>query len=160
METIKTALPTHREAKNSLDVLLSRFNDSLPLEETDIKTATLGIANGIQIRDYAMGEIGLALPDTADSLLFIKALEALGTRSAHLIAVKSAYLWESGDSILANLALNEAFKIEPENSLAKLLRRVFSAGWPADSFKTMREELAPKVREVVEQNSEIVVGEE
>lgn len=142
--TIETALPTHLEAKSALDSLLDSFQDSRMIEETAIKTATLGISNSIQIRDYALGAIGLVL-DAEDSVSFIKALEAIAGESAGLSAIKAAYYYEAEDSIGANLALNKSLELENGYSLALLLRRVFSAGWPCESFRAMRNELHPKV---------------
>jgi hypothetical protein len=152
-------LPTHLEALTCFDSLLSRFQDSAPLEETVIKTATLGIAKSVQIRDYALGAIGISL-DSADSLRFIKSLEVLGVESAGLYAIKAAYLYESDDSIGANLALNKAFTLERSHSLSMLLRRVFSAGWSPTAFASMRNELHPKVVEGLVSLAGVTVGED
>jgi len=155
---LDTQLPTHLEAITCLDSLVSRFQDSAPLEETVIKTATLGIAKSVQVRDYALGSIGLSL-DPADSVTFIKALEVLGEASPALLAIKSAYLYELDDSIGANLALNKALSLDPAHSLSLLLRRVFSASWPIGSLKAMREELHPKVVEGLVSLATVRVGE-
>jgi hypothetical protein len=151
-------LPTNLEALTCFDSLLSRFQDSAPLEETVIKTATLGIAKSIQVRDYALGAIGISL-DSADSLRFIKALEVLGVESAGFYAIKAAYLYESDDSIGANLALNKAFTLERSHSLSMLLRRVFSAGWSPTAFASMRDGLHEKVTADLIAKGSLVVGE-
>lgn len=156
--TIETALPTHLEAKSALDTLLDSFQDSRMIEETAIKTATLGISNSIQIRDYALGAIGLEL-DSEDSVSFIKALEAIGGESAGLSAIKAAYLYECEETIEANLALNKSLELQNGYSLALLLRRVFSAGWPTASFRAMRNELHPKVIEGLKDLEGVAVNE-
>lgn len=143
---ITQEIPTHLEAKNALDSLLDSFQDSKPLEENLIKTATLGIAKSVQIRDYCLGAFGLAL-SPADSVSFIKALEVLGEVSPALLSIKASYYYEGDDSIGANLALNKALELQNGYSLALLLRRVFSAGWSPASFVAMRRELHPKVVE-------------
>jgi predicted RNA polymerase sigma factor len=142
--TIETAIPTHLEAKNALDTLLDSFQDSRMIEEVAIKTATLGIAESVQIRDYALGAIGKAL-DSEDSLAFITAIQLLGQDSAALEAIRGAYLYELGNTAEANKALDKALELQNGHSLALLLRRVFSAGWPSASFVAMRRELHPKV---------------
>jgi tetratricopeptide (TPR) repeat protein len=142
--TIETAIPTHLEAKTALDSILESFQDSRMIEETAIKTATLGIAESVQIRDYALGAIGITL-DSEDSLAFITAIQLLGQDSAALEAIRGAYLYELGDTPEANKALDKALELQNGHSLALLLRRVFSAGWPCDSFRSMRRELHPKV---------------
>ena len=42
-----------------------------------------------------------------------------------------------------------ALKSNPEYSLAKLLYRVYQAGWGADGFGNMRDELHDKVKEQI-----------
>lgn len=143
----ETALPTHLEAKNSLDLCLSRFADSATMEEADIKTAFLGISQGIQIRDYALGAIPLVLDDYQDQKTFLTLLTAIGGESAHVQAVWSAFAYESENSEEAYSHLNKAKELDPANSLASLLFRVFGAGWPPASFASMRKELHPRVTE-------------
>ncbi len=43
--------------------------------------------------------------------------------------------------------MNYALRLDKEYSLAHLLLRVFNAGWPADQFAAMRDELDPKIIE-------------
>ena len=144
MKDIKTDLPTHLEAKNALDSLLDSFQDSRMLEENAIKTATLGIAESVQIRDYALGAIGISL-DSEDSLAFITAIQLLGQDSAGLEAIRGAYLYELGQNEEAGKALDKALELVNGHSLSLLLRRVMSAGWPTESFRAMRNQLHPKV---------------
>jgi hypothetical protein len=53
--------------------------------------------------------------------------------------------YENGDGALAQKALDRAIEDDPSYPLAGLLRRVFNAGWPPESFAQMRRELHPKV---------------
>ena len=144
MNDIKTAIPTHLEAKTALDSILESFQDSRMIEENAIKTATLGISLSVQIRDYALGAIGKAL-DSEDSVSFINAIKAIGGESAALVAIEAAYLYELGNTAEANKALDKALELQNGHSLSLLLRRVMSAGWPPASFVAMRNELHPKV---------------
>jgi len=144
MKDIKTDLPTHLEAKNALDSLLDSFQDSRMLEETAIKTATIGISESVQIRDYALGAIGISL-DSEDSLAFITAIQLLGQDSAALEAIRGAYLYELGQTAEANKALDKALELQNGHSLSLLLRRVMSAGWPSTAFASMRSECHPRV---------------
>jgi tetratricopeptide (TPR) repeat protein len=144
MTSTKTQLPTNLEAKTALDSALSAFLDSAPINEADIQTAFSGIANGIQIRDYALGLIGLNVNDDADRFRFLNLFNVAG-ESAHLEAIRGAYLYEAGLNGEAMEALNKAHELDPKNSLAMLLKRVISAGWPSASFASMRNELHPKV---------------
>jgi tetratricopeptide (TPR) repeat protein len=114
------------------------------LEENAIKTATIGISESVQIRDYALGAIGISL-DSEDSLAFITAIQLLGQDSAALEAIRGAYLYELGNTEEATKALDKALELVNGHSLALLLRRVMLAGWPSASFASMRRELHPKV---------------
>jgi hypothetical protein len=53
--------------------------------------------------------------------------------------------YEGGDGALAQKALDRALDDDEHYPLAALLRRVFNAGWPPESFAAMRAELHPKV---------------
>ena len=160
MKDISTALPTHQEAKSALDSLLVAFSDSAPLDEALIKTATLGIAKGVQIRDYALGGIGKALTDPYDSLTFIASLEVLGEVSPALLALESAYAYEAGENARALRVLDKALELDPAHSLSALLKRVYGAGWPPASFVSMRESLHAKVEAGLAPLEAVLVGQE
>jgi len=57
----------------------------------------------------------------------------------------TACAYESGECDLAHKALDKAFSDLPAYPLGLLLRRVFQAAWPADSFIAMRAQLHPKI---------------
>ncbi|MFY8049110.1 MAG: DUF4192 family protein [Erythrobacter sp.] len=57
----------------------------------------------------------------------------------------AACAYESGEVELAHTAILSALADCPNYPLALLLRRVFTAGWPADSFAQMRAQLHPKI---------------
>jgi len=160
MKDIKTALPTHQEAKSALDSLLDSFSDSAPLDEALIQTATLGIAKGVQIRDYALGGIGLALSDPNDSVRFLDSIQVLGTNSPALEALKSAYAYEAEDKALALSCLDKALALDPAHSLSALLKRVYEAGWQPTSFVSMRNELHAKVEAGLAPLEAVIVGQE
>jgi hypothetical protein len=68
---------------------------------------------------------------------------------APIASVFAALAYERGDGELAHKALDRALADDSRYSLAILLRRVFSAGWPAQSFTVMRRDLHPKVVTVI-----------
>lgn len=157
MATTKTQLPTNLEAKTALDSALSSFLDSAPINEADIQTAFLGIANGIQIRDYALGLIGLNVNDDSDRFRFLNLFNVAG-ESAHLEAIRGAYLYEAGLNEEAVTALNKAHQLDPKNSLTTLLKRVISAGWSGSAFAQMRNELHEKVEAGIKEIEGDTVG--
>jgi hypothetical protein len=57
----------------------------------------------------------------------------------------AATAYETGEAELAHAALDKAFADDLTYPLAILLRRVFFANWPAQSFAAMRAQLHPKI---------------
>ena len=57
----------------------------------------------------------------------------------------TAIAYETGEAELAHAALDKAFADDLTYPLAILLRRVFFANWPAQSFAAMRAQLHPKI---------------
>ncbi len=98
----------------------------------------------IQVRDYALGLLDPAQPDKFRPALSVL-LEAAPTDTAYINApacLLAALEYEQDNKEDALVMLSNA----SENySLAMLLARVFAAGWPAESFGNMRNELHPKV---------------
>jgi hypothetical protein len=64
---------------------------------------------------------------------------------APVACIFAACAYESGECDLAHKALDKAFSDLPAYPLGLLLRRVFQAAWPADSFAQMRAQLHPKI---------------
>ena len=87
----------------------------------------------------------LMLPITLTSCA--KAQGALAPKGyiAPAACIFAACAYESGESELAHNGLLSALADCPNYPLALLLRRVFTAGWPADSFAQMRAQLHPKI---------------
>ena len=156
--TNTATLPTYSEAVAAFDSCLNAFADLAPVEESALRTAYLGIHHGIQVRDYALGACGLLL-SAEDSLSFLNLFHAVGS-SAHIEAIKGAYAYEGGDVEEAKYFLSNALALDSKCSLATLLVRVMSAGWPSGAFATMREQLHPKVIEGLKALESVKVGEE
>ena len=109
---------------------------------------------GENVRAFRLGMVALGLTGVLIVLsprLTILSGEASGHREAFgamLVlggAVFAALAYERGEGALAQRALDRALADNPSYSLALLLRRVFTVGWPAKSFTKMRAELHPKV---------------
>jgi hypothetical protein len=64
---------------------------------------------------------------------------------APIASIFAALAYERGEGALAHKALDRALADDERYSLALLLRRVFTAGWPPQSFSAMRAQLHPKV---------------
>jgi hypothetical protein len=64
---------------------------------------------------------------------------------APIASLFASLAYERGEGALAQKALDRALADDDQYSLALLLRRVFNAGWPPESFTAMRIDLHPKV---------------
>ncbi len=113
--------------------------------DQELAAKVLGSLGDIQVRDFALGshdETTLELYWTMWRYLLRIAPAGFIAPTASLLAALS---YEKGEGALAQRCLDRALGDDPSYSLAALLRRVFSAGWPPESFSAMRKDLHPKV---------------
>ena len=129
----------------AVDRLLSGFAHDGFIRDYDLLALVLVRLDDLTIRDYAMG---LITPDNIDSTWALwRAVLKIAPRGfiAPVATLFSAICYEKGDGALATRALDRAFADDLRYPLATLMRRVYAAGWPAQSFATMRAELHPKI---------------
>lgn len=113
--------------------------------DQDLIAHVLGRLSDIQVRDFALGSHDQE-SITAYRRMWLHLLRSAPTGfTAPVATLAAAISYESGDGALARAALTRAFEDDPAYSLATLLQRVFSAGWPTQSLAGMRSELHPKV---------------
>jgi hypothetical protein len=113
--------------------------------DQDLIAHALGRLSEIQVRDFALGSHDLDSADGYRRMWMHLLRSAPPGFVAPVASLAAAIAYEYGDGALARAALDRAFTDAPTYSLALLLQRVFSAGWPPQSFAQMRSELHPKV---------------
>ncbi|CAB4667642.1 unannotated protein [freshwater metagenome] len=97
------------------------------------------------MRDFALGSHDANTLDTyAVMWRYLMRIAPCGY-IAPLASLLAAVSYESGAGALAQHCIDRALADNGGYSLATLLRRVFSAGWPPEAFATLRAELHPKV---------------
>lgn len=129
------------EALNELKATL----ESGEVIENGLKARVIAGVQDIQVRDYALGLFNDNQTELAKSA-YMELMKSAPAGFAHpLASLASAYAYENGEGALAHRLLDKAFEIDPEYSLARLLRRVFSSGWPPAGFSQLRKELHPRV---------------
>jgi hypothetical protein len=136
----KTGL--HAPYADALKQLIANLRRDLKRPDMNV---VIGRISDIQVRDYALGSHN---EETADAYWQMwRELLLIAPRGfvAPIASVYAALAYERGEGALAQRALDRAFADDEKYSLALLLRRVFTAGWPAQSFTAMRKELHPKV---------------
>jgi hypothetical protein len=131
------------------------FQDGLSPET--ISKLIYSINNEIQIRDYLLGLPNVYSLETCKSFLSYVGASVDESESYSLLTILSAYFYEQNEIELCALSLATALEIKPDYSLAKLLDRVYEAGWSADSFVKMRNELHETVVGTLEEMSEELI---
>ena len=125
--------------------LMSQFAKAGTVDDYQLIALVLTRLHDLQVRDYAMG---LTTSDNIDQVFnFWHWLLQLAPKGfiAPVAAIFSTVAYESGETDLAQRSLDTSFADQVEYPLAKLLRRVYCAGWPTESIAAMRAELHPKV---------------
>ena len=114
-------------------------------EDLELVARVIGRLSDIQVRDFALGTH--TEEDIDNFFLMWRHLMRMAPTGyvAPIASLFAALAYESGDGALAHRALDRALADSNGYSLALLLRRVFTAGWPPESFAAMRRELHPKV---------------
>lgn len=138
-----------RVSATSVIDLAARFVDGSIGEdcESDLELFARVIAavGDIQVRDFALGSHDETSIDSYWAMWrYLVRIAPVGF-VAPIAALFAALSYERGEGALAQRALDRALSDDPSYSLAVLLRRVFSAGWPPESFAAMRKDLHPKV---------------
>jgi hypothetical protein len=134
-----------RDGVETMDLLLDDFRMGVGAANSILVARMIGRMSDVQVRDYALG---VHNEDTYD-LFFAMWRELLRKAPRGFVApiacIVAAMAYEGGDGALAQKALDRAIADDDKYPLAGLLRRVFNAGWPPESFAQMRAELHPKV---------------
>jgi len=134
-----------RDGATAVIDLAGEFEEGRNTEDRELVARVIGRMSDIQVRDFALGS---HTPETTDWYWQMwRELLVMAPRGfvAPIASIFAALAYERGEGALAQRALDRAFADDEKYSLALLLRRVFSAGWPAESFTAMRKELHPKV---------------
>ncbi len=113
--------------------------------DQDLCAKVIGSLTDIQVRDFALGSHTEATQEIYWHMWRYLVRIAPTRFVAPVASLLAASSYEKGEGALAQRALDRAQADGPDYSLAILLRRVFSAGWPPRSFAQMRKELHPKV---------------
>lgn len=145
------------EARISFDSLLSSFNDSKPLNESDLRKSFSGISNSLNFRDYVLGSVGFGLSDYADRIAFLNLFSICGD-SADIEAIKSAFHYEAEKKSKALSSVEKALKLDSAHGLSKLLKRVYDSSAPFSMMSELRNALHGKVSAQLEAEALEVLG--
>jgi hypothetical protein len=134
-----------RDGATAVIDLAGEYVQGRGAEDRELAARVIGRISDIQVRDYALGSHN---DETADAYWQMwRELLLIAPRGfvAPIASIFAALAYERGEGALAHKALDRALADDERYSLALLLRRVFTAGWPPQSFSAMRAQLHPKV---------------
>lgn len=138
-------LDLQRDGATAVIDLAGEYTHGRGAEDRELAARVIGRLSDIQVRDFALGSHN---DETADAYWQMwRDLLLIAPRGfvAPIASIYAALAYERGEGALAHKALDRALADDERYSLALLLRRVFTAGWPPQSFSAMRAELHPKV---------------
>lgn len=138
-----------RDGAEAILTLADFFISEGNCTDNDLIARVLGRLTDVQVRDYALG---CHSEETAENYYAMwRTLLKLAPAGfiAPIATVFASIAYERGEGALAHRVLDCAFIDDADYSLAKLLRRVFSTGWPPSALSKLRAELHPKVSRVI-----------
>ncbi|MBU3643539.1 MAG: DUF4192 domain-containing protein [Candidatus Nanopelagicaceae bacterium] len=134
-----------RDGAESILLLADFYSQNGFCKDYDLMARVLGRLSEIQVRDFALG----CHTDQTINSYWAMWRDLLRIAPPKFVApvasVFASIAYENGEGALAHRALDRAIEDDPEYSLARLLRRVFSSGWPPSGFAQLRSELHPRV---------------
>jgi hypothetical protein len=134
-----------RDGATAVIDLAGEFASGRIGQDLELTARVIGRLSDIQVRDFALGSHDEESVDTYFQMWRHLMRIAPDGFIAPVASLCAALAYESGDGALAHRSLDRALEDVNGYSLALLLRRVFTAGWPPASFGAMRRELHPKV---------------
>jgi hypothetical protein len=135
------------QRKRLTDAIYAQVDSDTAPDDDHIAEVAAAMQKDIQLRDFVLG-----LPSEREVAAVNKYLtyfyDTVPTKFiAPIASVLAANLYSMEEVDSAKEMLHNAIVHNPSYSLANLLNRVFNTSWPAGAFKTMTEELHPKVKE-------------
>ena len=134
-----------RDGATAVIDLAGEYREGRGAEDRELAARVIGRLSDIQVRDFALGS---HTDESADYYWVMwRDLLRIAPRGfvAPVACLFAAMAYERGEGALAHKGLDRALGDDDQYSLAHLLRRVYTAGWPPQSFSAMRAQLHPKV---------------
>ena len=147
------------DAFNALDKAITEWVSSDIADTNDIEIINEAVKADLNFRDILTGLPNHYELDKCSGFIAYFASLVDGLDKVPYISILSAFQFENGDTEGALEMIGNALEMNSEYPLAKLLKRVYLAGWPVDSFTQMRNQLDPKVRLKALEMKDITIGE-
>jgi len=141
--------PFQREGAQAISQLIEVAEVAGTASDASLLALVLVRLKDLQVRDFALGSINEENLEILIDLWRWIVRIAPSRYVAPVATLLAATAYEKGDGVLAQSALDRALESDDEYPLAHLLKRVFAAGWPPETFATMRRELHPKISSAI-----------
>jgi hypothetical protein len=138
-----------RDGAESILLLADFYAQNGFCKDYDLIARVLGRLTDVQVRDFALGCHNDESLNTYWAMWRDLLRIAPPKFVAPVASLFAAIAYENGEGALAHRALDRAIEDDPEYSLSRLLRRVFSSGWPPSGFAQLRSELHPRVTKTI-----------
>lgn len=149
---------TNKQALSAYNEIVEAFVSNEPLPVNAVNLIVYAVQD-LQVRDYILGHAPMSF-GAEGAIKFVTEILPLveeGHRSP-FYTLLSAFYYEANDKELAYVSITQAQLLDPNYSLAKLLDRVYKAGWASDAMAKMRTELHPKVVATFEVEEELAIA--
>ena len=133
--------------KQACDFITESLNNDIELTDEKLEAVILAVNSDLQVRDWLMGMPNRWSLDEGIKLMQYLCTNSPSKDSVPFVTIQSVFYYELGETDKAITLLNYALRLDKEYDLAKLLNRVYLAGWEPESFKEMRDGLDHKVVE-------------
>ena len=135
------------QRKRLTDAIYTQVDLGTAPDDDHIAEVAAAMQKDIQLRDFMLG-----LPSEREFVAVNKYLtylyDTVPTKFiAPIASVLAANLYALEEVDSAKEMLHNAIVHNPSYSLANLLNRVFTSGWPSGAFVAMTHELHPRVKE-------------
>jgi hypothetical protein len=130
-------------------IAIDELADGVIPSAQHIAEVAIATNENVQIRDFIMG-----IQQEKDINYIGEYISLLGNvivkdKAIPLATIFCGYLYQIEEVEQAKTMLLEVLTLNPDYSLAKLLKRVFDAEWPANEFAKMSETLHHKVVDTI-----------
>ena len=151
--------PTIGDAFDSLNSAISDYASDGIIVSEQIEIFNQAIQADVNFRDLLLGLPKHYAMDTCIGFISYVIGQVHAQERTPYLTILSAYSYELGDNKSAWNLLKSALEIHSDYSLANLLKRMYVAGWSPESLASMRNQLDSKVRDVVEEQRDVVISE-
>ena len=151
--------PTIGDAFDSLNSAITDYASDGIIVSEQIEIFNQAIQADVNFRDLLLGLPKHYEMDTCIGFISYVIGQVHAQERTPYLTILSAYSYELGDSKSAWNLLKSALEIHSDYSLANLLKRMYIAEWSPESLANMRIQLDSKVRDIVQEQREIVISE-